>query len=37
MDQGTGSHLMTNVTIVGDDGNPILHASITSEGKLRVL
>jgi hypothetical protein len=27
---------MTNNTIVGDDGNPILYASLTSEGKLRL-
>jgi len=27
---------MTNITIVGDDGNPILYASLTSEGKLRL-
>jgi hypothetical protein len=25
---------MTHITIVGDDGNPILYASMTSEGKL---
>jgi hypothetical protein len=25
---------MTHITIVGDDGNPILHASINSDGKL---
>lgn len=25
---------MTNITILGDDGNPILYASLTSEGKL---
>ena len=25
---------MTHITILGDDGNPILYASITSEGKL---
>ena len=25
---------MTQLTIVGDDGNPILHACINSEGKL---
>ena len=27
---------MTNITIVGDDGKPILYASLTSEGKLRL-
>jgi hypothetical protein len=27
---------MTNITIVGIDGNPILYASLTSEGKLRL-
>jgi hypothetical protein len=27
---------MTIITIVGDDGNPILYASLTSEGKLRL-
>jgi hypothetical protein len=27
---------MTNITIVGDDGNPILYVSLTSEGKLRL-
>ena len=27
---------MSNITIVGDDGNPILFASLTSEGKLRL-
>jgi hypothetical protein len=27
---------MTNITILGDDGNPILYASVTSEGKLRL-
>ncbi len=27
---------MSNITIVGDDGNPILYASLTSEGKLRL-
>jgi hypothetical protein len=27
---------MTNITIVGDDSNPILYASVTSEGKLRM-
>ncbi len=27
---------MTNITIVGDDGDPILYASLTSEGKLRL-
>lgn len=27
---------MTNITIVGDDGSPILYASLTSEGKLRL-
>jgi hypothetical protein len=27
---------MTHITIVGDDGNPILYASLTSEGKLRL-
>ena len=25
---------MSHITIVGDDGSPILYASITSEGKL---
>ena len=25
---------MTHITIAGDDGNPILYASMTSEGKL---
>ena len=25
---------MTSITISGDDGNPILYASMTSEGKL---
>jgi len=25
---------MTNITILGDEGNPILDASLTSEGKL---
>ena len=25
---------MTHITIVGDEGNPILYASMTSEGKL---
>ena len=25
---------MTHITIVGDDGHPILYASMTSEGKL---
>jgi hypothetical protein len=25
---------MTHITIVGDDSNPILYASLTSEGKL---
>ena len=27
---------MSDITIVGDDGNPILYASLTSEGKLRL-
>ena len=27
---------MTSITIVGDDSNPILYASLTSEGKLRL-
>jgi len=27
---------MTSITIVGDDGDPILYASLTSEGKLRL-
>jgi hypothetical protein len=27
---------MTHITIAGDDGNPILYASLTSEGKLRL-
>ena len=27
---------MTHITIVGDGGNPILYASLTSEGKLRL-
>jgi len=27
---------MSYMTIVGDDGNPILYASMTSEGKLRL-
>ncbi len=27
---------MSYITIVGDDGNPILYASLTSEGKLRL-
>ena len=27
---------MSNITIVGDDGNPILYASLTLEGKLRL-
>ena len=27
---------MTNISIVGDGGNPILYASLTSEGKLRL-
>ena len=27
---------MSYITIVGDEGNPILFASITSEGKLRL-
>ncbi len=27
---------MSNITIVGDDGNPILYASLTSDGKLRL-
>ncbi len=27
---------MTNFTIAGDDGNPILYASLTSEGKFRL-
>jgi len=27
---------MSEITIVGDDGSPILYASITSEGKLRL-
>ena len=27
---------MTHITIVGDDDNPILYASMTSEGKLRL-
>jgi hypothetical protein len=27
---------MSHITIVGDDGNPILYASLTSEGKLRL-
>ena len=27
---------MSNITIVGDDGNSILYASMTSEGKLRL-
>ena len=27
---------MTHITIVGDDSNPILYASLTSEGKLRL-
>jgi hypothetical protein len=27
---------MTHITIVGDYGNPILYASLTSEGKLRL-
>ena len=27
---------MSEITIVGDDGSPILYASLTSEGKLRL-
>jgi hypothetical protein len=27
---------MTHITIVGDDGNPILYASLTSESQLRL-
>ncbi len=27
---------MSKITIVGDDGNPILYACLTSEGKLRL-
>ena len=27
---------MPHLTIVGDNGNPILYASLTSEGKLRL-
>jgi len=27
---------MSEITIAGDDGNPILYALITSEGKLRL-
>ena len=27
---------MSYITIVGDEGNPILYASMTSEGKLRL-
>jgi hypothetical protein len=27
---------VSNTTIVGDDGNPILYASLTSDGKLRL-
>ena len=27
---------MSHQTIIGDDGNPILYASLTSEGKLRL-
>jgi hypothetical protein len=27
---------MTHITIVGEDGNPIFYASLTSEGKLRL-
>jgi hypothetical protein len=27
---------MTHITIVGDDSHPILYASLTSEGKLRL-
>jgi hypothetical protein len=27
---------MSHNTIVGDDGNPILYASLTSDGKLRL-
>ena len=27
---------MSHITIVGDDGNPILYASLTSESKLRL-
>ncbi len=27
---------MSNITIVGNDGDPILYASLTSEGKLRL-
>jgi hypothetical protein len=27
---------VSNITIVGDDDNPILYASMTSEGKLRL-
>ena len=27
---------MTHITIVGDDSNPILYASMTSEGKLHL-
>jgi hypothetical protein len=27
---------MSYITIVGDDGSPILYASLTSEGKLRL-
>ena len=31
-----GSDSMSHATIVGDDGNPILYATLTSEGKLRL-
>ncbi len=27
---------MSNITIVGDGGNPILYASLSSDGKLRL-
>ena len=27
---------MSHIAIVGDDGNPILYSSLTSEGKLRL-
>ena len=27
---------MSHISIVGDDGNPILYASVTFEGKLRM-
>jgi hypothetical protein len=27
---------LTDITIIGTDGNPILYASMTSEGKLRL-